>query len=650
MSSHDDPSNLPPSRRGRPHRGRRERSGQDWRYPDPVERYGQEYEDRAPPVSYGREPDDWSHSPETANRDASFEAPRGREPFDTGRGWDRPAPSWDEPDRADDPFEWDAPEPPAEPTWREHDLGHESYGSEGFERGAFDAEGAWDRDGPDRFGASRISEPEPQGARRRDDSLFRRIDGSAQDPDLAALTGRAEADPFAADPYDGDPAPDPSALGDRFFSGVEPTHQDYDDRHSPETGNVFQFERYGGQPAEPDDPYGWDDGYEVPQPPFDPPAAHADPYVEQPIPYDRYGEDDGLHPDDDLDADFLDEEPDAYTEPAPERRSRRKLMVAGVLVAAVATGGGAAFVYKSYQDGSLDNLEAPTLLADSGPVKGEPSDPGGKEFPDGNKQIYDRLSGEPAAPASDDTAQSDSSESASIPGIVTTGAEAPADTLDERIAQALRRSGSPASETTGAAQQDPNAPRAVRTLTVRPDGSVVPAATPSPSQPSDTQTVTTAGIVATTGSAASEADAATPAAATPEENAATSSIPQASATAPRPERAAPRPAEPEETRVASAEPATTAATQPQTASANPYFVQLAARRDQTSALAAFADLQQKYPSILDGLAPTIKKADLGDKGIWYRLWVGPMDSRGNAQDVCGKLKNAGLGGCFVRTE
>jgi len=27
-----------------------------------------------------------------------------------------------------------------------------------------------------------------------------------------------------------------------------------------------------------------------------------------------------------------------------------------------------------------------------------------------------------------------------------------------------------------------------------------------------------------------------------------------------------------------------------------------------------------------------------------------MDERGNAQDVCAKLKQAGLGGCFVRTE
>jgi len=369
---------------------------------------------------------------------------------------------------------------------------------------------------------------------------------------------------------------------------------------------------------------------------FNHPAAA---YAAAPDHYDDYRVQDDLCPDDDLDVDFRDDEPETVEAPVPERRSRHKLMVAGVLVAAVATGGGAAFVYKSYQYDSPANLEAPTLVADSGPITGEPSDPGGKEFPDGNKQIYDRLSGEPAKPVAEQAA-SDSGESASFPGIVTTGADAPADMLDERIAQALRRSGSPSGQT-DVASADPDSPRTVRTLTIRPDGSVAPAAAPEPPKPDEAQTVTTAGIIATSGPETDTAESTKPAS-EPEDNTDT-----AAASAPSPERAAPRP---KGTRVASAEPASTASTQPQTASANPYFVQLAARRDQTSALAAFADLQQKYPSILNGLAPTIKKADLGDKGVWYRLWVGPMNTRGNAEDVCGKLKSAGLGGCFVRTE
>lgn len=616
MPSYDDPSGFPPSRRGRAPRAARagrDRTAQDWRYPDPVERYGQDYEDFAAQPVQDRDSDEWQTTPGSGDQVPPFDTPQRREAFRDDRGWDRAAPGWDDQDAADDPlasdpFDWDAPEPPAEPGWRDD---------------------GWDQDEQTGAGPGRHTDLQPQGQRRRDDSLFRRIDGSAQDPDLAAFSGRGEADR-----YDGGPAADPSALGNRFFSGAEDDAEPYDDdREAPSSGNVFQFDPHRGRQPGPDDPYAWDDGYDAP------PPLPGERYAADRGHYDGYDPDGELHPEDDLDADFLDDEAEAAGAPVPERRSRRKLMVAGVLVAAVATGGGAAFVYKSYQDGSLANFEAPTLLADSGPVKGEPSDPGGKEFPDGNKQIYDRLSGKPAKAAADQ-AQTDRGESASIPGIVTTGAEAPADTLDERIAAALRRSGSPAGETTGTTSADPDSPRSVRTLTIRPDGSVAPAATPSPSQPGEAETVTTAGIVATTGTGSRETASAEPASETQETAA-------AEAPAPRPERAAPRP---QETRVASAEPATAASTQPATTVANPYFVQLAARRDQTSALAAFADLQQKYPSILNGLAPTIKKADLGDKGVWYRLWVGPMDTRGNAQDVCGKLKNAGLGGCFVRTE
>jgi cell division protein FtsN len=630
MPSFDDRSEFPPSRRGRPARAprsRRDGSAQDWRHPDPGERYSQDYEEFANPRSQDSDAEEWQHSPAAQDSFASFERLQRRETFEDDRDWDRAGSGWNDQAGSDDPFNWDAPEPPEEPGWRDDTFGRGSYMEDGFERDSFTANGGWDEEDAGDFAPTRLSDPEPQGQRMRDDSLFRRIDGSVQDPDLAALTGRADADPFAAES-----GADPSALGDRFFSSM--AEADGRDPHAPT--NVFPLDPQRARYPEPDDPYAWDEGYDAPDAHRDDPAAA---YAAAPDHYDDYRLDDDLHPDDDLDADFLDDEPETIEAPVPEPRSRRKLMVAGVLVAAVATGGGAAFVYKSYQDGSLANLEAPTLLADSGPVKGEPSDPGGKEFPDGNKQIYDRLSGEPAKPVAEQTA-TDSDASASIPGIVTTGAEAPADTLDERIAQALRRSGSPSGQT-DAASADPDSPRTVRTLTIRPDGSVAPAAAPEPPKPDEAQTVTTAGIIATSGPETDTAESTKPAS-EPEDKTDT-----AAASAPRPERAAPRP---KETRVASAEPASTASTQPQTASANPYFVQLAARRDQTSALAAFADLQQKYPSILNGLAPTIKKADLGDKGVWYRLWVGPMNTRGNAEDVCGKLKGAGLGGCFVRTE
>ena len=80
----------------------------------------------------------------------------------------------------------------------------------------------------------------------------------------------------------------------------------------------------------------------------------------------------------------------------------------------------------------------------------------------------------------------------------------------------------------------------------------------------------------------------------------------------------------------------------------PFVVQVTSRSSQTSALAAFADMQQKYPNLIGPFAPDIQRADLGTKGVWYRLRVGPVGSKVAASDLCSSLKQAGHPGCFVR--
>jgi len=79
-----------------------------------------------------------------------------------------------------------------------------------------------------------------------------------------------------------------------------------------------------------------------------------------------------------------------------------------------------------------------------------------------------------------------------------------------------------------------------------------------------------------------------------------------------------------------------------------FVVQVAARKSQTAALAAFADLQQRYPGLLNSYRPIIQRADLGTKGIWYRLRVGPMNEKTAAATLCEKLKSAGMRSCLVR--
>jgi len=84
------------------------------------------------------------------------------------------------------------------------------------------------------------------------------------------------------------------------------------------------------------------------------------------------------------------------------------------------------------------------------------------------------------------------------------------------------------------------------------------------------------------------------------------------------------------------------------AGAGGYVIQLAAFRDELSARAAFTKLQKKYPGELGGTSSDIQRADLGDKGIYYRLRAGYMD-KAAANSLCEKLSTQGQS-CFVRAK
>ncbi len=76
-----------------------------------------------------------------------------------------------------------------------------------------------------------------------------------------------------------------------------------------------------------------------------------------------------------------------------------------------------------------------------------------------------------------------------------------------------------------------------------------------------------------------------------------------------------------------------------------YVVQLAAFRDEPAAQASFAKLQKKHAA-LAALTPDIQRADLGAKGIYYRLRAGYMDKAG-AGALCATLKAEGQA-CLVK--
>ena len=57
-------------------------------------------------------------------------------------------------------------------------------------------------------------------------------------------------------------------------------------------------------------------------------------------------------------------------------------------------------------------------------------------------------------------------------------------------------------------------------------------------------------------------------------------------------------------------------------------------------------ITESFPAVLGKLDPQIQQADLGAKGIFYRVRVGPWAARKEAVEVCESLKAAG-GNCFV---
>lgn len=69
-----------------------------------------------------------------------------------------------------------------------------------------------------------------------------------------------------------------------------------------------------------------------------------------------------------------------------------------------------------------------------------------------------------------------------------------------------------------------------------------------------------------------------------------------------------------------------------TASTGKELAQLGAYRSEADARAEFAKIQKKH-SVLTGLTPLINRADLGDKGVFYRLRIATSD----AKKLCEKL-------------
>lgn len=352
------------------------------------------------------------------------------------------------------------------------------------------------------------------------------------------------------------------------------------------------------------------------------------------------------------DADFYDaENTDDEFEPAP--KGRKPVIVVGALVSAIAVGAAMAYTYKN--GGLSSNVTAnsgakPEIIqADNTPVKIKPANEGGKEFPNRNKLIYDRLDGQPSSSPQNERIVPrqeqvfDTSQIASSISGNKNSENAGKPQQGERIS-ALRGpvNNQPGPQRSNTSPNN-NGPRKVKIISIRPDGSVVNPApkaqntgqgpTRSAAKPQEPEQFP--GLAVTVD---------TPGPSQPSPQRTAPKQPAVSAT--QPVRRSAAPAQNAPTRTATR--TTPAPAAPRAAASGQFVVQVAARRSQTDALAAFADLQQKYPSLLVNYRPIIKKADLGSKGVWYRLQVGPLGQRASASKLCQNLKSAGMRSCLVR--
>lgn len=76
-----------------------------------------------------------------------------------------------------------------------------------------------------------------------------------------------------------------------------------------------------------------------------------------------------------------------------------------------------------------------------------------------------------------------------------------------------------------------------------------------------------------------------------------------------------------------------------------YRVQLAAVDDESAAETFWQDVRTRLPGLFSGIEPTFDRGEV-DERIFYRIWVGEFDKRGDADDYCGQLKSSGQD-CFV---
>ncbi len=349
------------------------------------------------------------------------------------------------------------------------------------------------------------------------------------------------------------------------------------------------------------------------------------------------------------------------------RGNMRRIALLAATVAGIAILGGAGvYAWMGSSVAGLSGGDPKIILADKTPVKIVPVEKGGKTVPNQDKAVYDRVAGAtPEAPQqgalvssteepidvvqrtlTPETLPLEGRSDEALPGVM------PQDDEGERL---MPDDGQVAQNPAASDDSTPAvSPRKVRTMIVKPDGTLVAREETAPAEtqlaaadPVVTPVKTTA--VAPAAEATPERSALAEAAAVKVEE--TAPVRPVATTAVTETAAVP------ETRPASEQPAvaeqtatTPAAETPapiQTATVAPgsYVIQIASLPSESDAQTSYNKLSGKFASVIGGRGVDIKKAEIAGKGTYYRVRI-PAGSKQEANELCERYKSAG-GSCLV---
>ncbi|MGB0683636.1 MAG: SPOR domain-containing protein [Magnetovibrionaceae bacterium] len=329
--------------------------------------------------------------------------------------------------------------------------------------------------------------------------------------------------------------------------------------------------------------------------------------------------------------DALDFEPLTVERPQKSGGGKTMIWLGLGLVVALAIGGAAAWVML----GGMPQEDAPAakvplVTATIDDIKKRPETPGGMDVPDRDKLVYDRVGGEeeprverllpgpeeprPAPEAAPPAPEPQRVRGADEPPLPNAQPRAPVSASELSDPQPFTAPPPPAPTAEQIAEAAPPPPVVVPSAPpVNPasDAAVgTPAAPPAPAPVAPT---------AEPPRGASPSDALVAAAET-------------QSTALQPGSAAPTP-----------EPASTVV---QPALGGAYAIQVAAVRSQDAGEKEWNRLKKANPDLFSALELSVVRADLGERGIFYRLRAGPLASRADAKALCGELKTRKLN-CLV---